>query len=105
MMGGNMDKDQVFVEVKMRIDDSKYGQEPEVVSIQAYEGDELDRKFGGYSRESSLDGKTILVTYPVKLTKLRNKKYSKLNAKEPSLDGFEGNLKDNLEVCQSIIDA
>ena len=66
----------------------------------------MDRKFGGYSRESSLDGKTILVTYPVKVTKLRNKKYSKLTSvKEPSLDGFEGNLKDNLEVCQSIIDS
>ena len=26
-------------------------------------------------------------------------------AKEPSLDGFEGNLKENLEVCQEIIDA
>jgi len=74
-----MDKDQVFVEVKMRIDESKYGDEAEVISIQAYEGDELDRKFGGFSRQSSLDGKTILVTYPVKVTKLRNKKYSKLN--------------------------
>ena len=74
-----MDKDQVFVEVKMRIDNSKYGQEPEVISIQSYHGDELDRKFGGYSRQSSLDGETILVTYPVKVTKLRNKKYSKLN--------------------------
>ena len=101
-----MDKGEVFVEVKMRIDESKYGSEPEVVSIQVYHGDELDRKFGGYSRESSLDGKTILVTYPVKVTKLRNKKYSKLTSvKEPSLDGFEGNLKDNLEVCQSIIDS
>jgi hypothetical protein len=63
----------------MRIDESKYGDEAEVISIQAYEGDELDRKFGGFSRQSSLDGKTILVTYPVKVTKLRNKKYSKLN--------------------------
>ena len=26
-------------------------------------------------------------------------------SKEPSLDGFEGNLKDNLEVCQEIIDS
>ena len=34
-----MDKGEVFVEVKMRIDDSKYGQEPEVVSIQVYHGD------------------------------------------------------------------
>ncbi len=101
-----MDKDQVFVEVKMRIDESKYGQEPEVVSIQIYEGDELDRKFGGYSRESSLDGKTILITQIIKITKKRNKKLSKLTSiKEPSLDGFEGNLKDNLEVCQSIIDS
>ena len=74
-----MDKGEVFVEVKMRIDESKYGDEAEVISIQAYEGDELDRKFGGFSRQSSLDGKTILVTYPIKVTKLRNKKYSKLN--------------------------
>jgi hypothetical protein len=74
-----MDKGEIFVEVKMRIDESKYGDEAEVISIQAYEGDELDRKFGGFSRQSSLDGKTILVTYPVKVTKLRNKKYSKLN--------------------------
>ena len=67
------------MEVKMRIGESKYGDEAEVVSIQAYEGDELDRKFGGFSRQSSLDGKTILVTYPIKVTKLRNKEYSKLN--------------------------
>jgi|TARA_B110000196_G_C20956592_1_gene571892 hypothetical protein len=74
-----MEKDEVFMEVKMRIGESKYGDEAEVVSIQAYEGDELDRKFGGFSRQSSLDGKTILVTYPIKVTKLRNKEYSKLN--------------------------
>ena len=74
-----MEKDEVFMEVKMRIGESKYGDEAEVVLIQAYEGDELDRKFGGFSRQSSLDGKTILVTYPIKVTKLRNKEYSKLN--------------------------
>ena len=74
-----MKKDEIFMEVKMRIGESKYGDEAEVVSIQAYEGDELDRKFGGFSRQSSLDGKTILVTYPIKVTKLRNKEYSKLN--------------------------
>ena len=74
-----MDKDQVFVETKLRIDDSKYGSSPEILSQQAYWGDEWDRKFGGFSQQSSLDGKTILVTYTIKLTKLRNKKYSKLN--------------------------
>ena len=74
-----MDKDEIFVEIKMRIGESKYGDEAEVVSIQSYHGDELERKFGGFSRQSSLDGKTILVTYPVKVTKLRNKKYSKLH--------------------------
>ena len=73
-----MEKDEIFIETKLRIDDSKYGQEPEVLSQQAYWGDELDRKFGGYSRESNLAGDVILVTYPVKITKLRNKKYSKL---------------------------
>ena len=73
-----MEKDEVFLEVKLGIDDSKYGQEPEVLSYQVYEGDELDRKYGGYSKESSLNGDVILVTYPVKITKLRNKKLSKL---------------------------
>ena len=77
--GDHMDKDEIFVEIKLRIGESKYGDEAEAVSVQAYEGDELDRKFGGFSQQSSLDGKTILVTYPIKLTKLRNKKYSKLN--------------------------
>jgi hypothetical protein len=77
--GDNMEKGEVFIEVKMRIDKSKYRDEPEVISIQAYEGDEMDRKYGGFSKQSSLDGEIILVTYPIKLTKLRNKKYSKLN--------------------------
>ena len=77
--GENMDKDYIFVESKLRIDDSKYGSSPEVLSQQAYWGDESDRKFGGFSQQSSLDGRTILVTFPIKLTKLRNKKYSKLN--------------------------
>ena len=74
-----MEKEEVFVEIKMRIDESKYGDEPEVISVQVYHGDELDRKYGGFSRESTLDGKTILVTYPVKVTKKRNKKYSRIH--------------------------
>ena len=38
-----MDKDEIFVEIKLRIGESKYGDEAEAVSVQAYEGDELDR--------------------------------------------------------------
>jgi hypothetical protein len=77
--GDNMEDNEIFVEVKMRIDESKYGQEPEILSIQAYHGDESDRKFGGSfssSIERSLGGEIKLVTLPVKITKLKNKKYS-----------------------------
>ena len=73
-----MDNSEIWVEVKMRIDESKYGQEPEILSIQAYHGDESERRFGGKMIERSLDG-ISKVTIPVKLTKLKNKKLSKLH--------------------------
>jgi hypothetical protein len=56
-----MDKDEIFVEIKLRIGESKYGDEAEAVSVQAYKGDELDRKFGGFSQQSSFYGRLSLL--------------------------------------------
>ena len=67
--GDNMKKFELFMEVKIRVEDQKGRCVPEVLSYQVYEGDDLDRKYSGYSKTQSLDGKTIVVTYPVKVTK------------------------------------
>jgi hypothetical protein len=72
-----MENAEIWVEVKIIIDDSEY-QEIRIDSIQAYHGDEYDRRFGGTCIERTLDGKKRKFTVPVKLTKLRNKKLSKL---------------------------
>jgi hypothetical protein len=93
--GDNMKKFELFMEVKIRVEDQKGRCVPEVLSYQVYEGDDLDRKYSGYSKTQSLDGKTIVVTYPVKVTKKRNKAYSKLNELYhlfPEIKGDEGNF-------------
>jgi hypothetical protein len=72
-----MEGNEIWVEVKIIIDD-KEPQEIRIDSIQAYHGDESERRFGGTMTERSLNGKRRKFTVPVKLTKLRNKKLSKL---------------------------
>ncbi len=72
-----MEGNEIWVEVKIIIDDKEH-QEIRIDSIQAYHGDESERRFGGTMTERSLNGKRRKFTVPVKLTKLRNKKLSKL---------------------------
>ena len=37
----------IFVEIKIKVDDSKHGTDAIVEAVQAYEGDEIDHKYGG----------------------------------------------------------
>ena len=69
----NMENNEIWVEIKIIIDNKDY-QNFRIDSIQAYHGDESDRRFGGSMTERSLDGKQIKFTIPVKVTKLRNRK-------------------------------
>ncbi len=72
-----MEDNEIFIEVKLIIDDKEY-QQIRIDSIQAYHGDESERRFGGTMTERTLNGKRRKFTVPVKVTKLRNKKLSKL---------------------------
>ena len=65
----------IFVEVKIKIDDSKYGQEAVIDAIQAYEGDELDHKFNsgtGWYRTSTRENSKVYMK-KVELTKKRRR--------------------------------
>ena len=71
--GYTMEKDEILVEIELGIDSHKHGEDPVVLNVQAYWGDEGTRKFGGESIGISRKGNT-LITKKVKLTNKRNKK-------------------------------
>ena len=63
------------VEVKIKIVESKYGTDAVIDAIQAYEGDELDHKFGGnggWYKTSCNDDATVYQK-KVELTKNRRR--------------------------------
>ena len=65
----------IFIEIKAKIEESKYGQDVLIEAVQAYEGDELDHKFGGdggWYKTSCSDNATIYQK-KVELTKKRRR--------------------------------
>jgi len=73
--GDNMKKmKHIFIEVKIKIDDSKYGTDAIVEAVQAYEGDEIDHKYGGtgWYKTSCSDDSTVYIKR-VELTKKRRR--------------------------------
>lgn len=70
-----MKKDEILVEIELGIDSHKYGDDPVVLSVQAYWGDEGTRKFGGEATGINKKGNTV-ITKKVKLTNKRNRKFN-----------------------------
>jgi len=64
----SMEKDEILVAVELGIDSSKYGDEPVILNIQAYWGDEGERKFGGNGTHYSKNSNPVVIR-KVKLTK------------------------------------
>ena len=65
----------IFVEVKIKMVESKYGTDAVIDAVQAYEGDELDHKFGGdggWYKTSCNDDATVYQK-KVELTKKRRR--------------------------------
>ena len=64
----------IFIEVKIKIDDSKHGTDAIVEAVQAYEGDEIDHKYGGsgWYKTSCSDDATVYIKR-VELTKKRRR--------------------------------
>ena len=69
-----MKKDEILVEIELGIDSHKYGDDPVVLNVQAYWGDEGDRMFGGNGSTTSRNGNPVIIR-KVKLAKERNKKF------------------------------
>ena len=71
----SMADDEIMLEIELGIDSSKYGDDPVVLSVQAYWGDEGTRKFGGEATGINKKGNTV-ITKKVKLTNKRNRKFN-----------------------------
>ena len=69
----SMADDEIMLEIELGIDSSKYGDDPVVLNVQAYWGDEGDRMFGGNGSTTSRNGNPVIIR-KVKLAKERNKK-------------------------------
>ena len=65
----------IFVEVKIKIVESKYGTDAVIDAVQAYEGDELDHKFGGDGGryKTSCNDDATVYQKKVELTKKRRR--------------------------------
>ena len=70
-----MKKDEILVEIELGLDSHKYGDDPVVLSVQAYWGDEGTRKFGGEATGINKKGNTV-ITKKVKLTNKRNRQFN-----------------------------
>ena len=70
----SMADDEIMLEIELGIDSSKYGDDPVVLNVQAYWGDEGDRMFGGNGSTTSRNGNPVIIR-KVKLAKERNKKF------------------------------
>ena len=70
----SMADDEIMLEIELGIDSSKYGDEPVVLNVQAYWGDDGTRKFGGDGMTTSNNGNTSIIK-KVKLTNKRNRRF------------------------------
>lgn len=70
----SMAEDEIMVEMELGIDSHKYGDEPVILKVQAYWGDDGTRKFGGDGMTTSNNGNTIIIK-KVKLTNKRNRRF------------------------------
>jgi hypothetical protein len=77
-----LDEDHLLLDIKVRISESKYGSEPEVVAVQLYQPDDLDQKFGesGFVRCGD-NLEDYIITKAVKIKKKKNKHFHRKGAK------------------------
>jgi len=72
-LGDVLEKDDLLIDIKCRIIESKYGSEPEILDIQLYKPDHLDRKFESGTSVMKC-GKNFEEYIFTKIVKLQNKR-------------------------------